>query len=49
MELRFPGVPAGRPHYESVYCALVHPSEAGRCGSAADRRVLDVPLQPYRD
>lgn len=27
MKLRFPAVPAGRPHYESVYCTLVHPSE----------------------
>jgi hypothetical protein len=27
MELRWPGVPTGRPHYESVYCTLVHPSE----------------------
>ena len=28
MELRFPHTPAARAHYESVYCALVHPSEA---------------------
>ncbi|MFL6061784.1 MAG: hypothetical protein ACJ72E_11165 [Marmoricola sp.] len=27
VDLRFPAVPLGRPHYESVYCALVHPVE----------------------
>jgi hypothetical protein len=28
MELRFPDVSASRPHYESVYCALAHPTKA---------------------
>ena len=27
LRLRFPSVPLPRPHYESVYCVLVHPSE----------------------
>lgn len=27
MQLRFPDVAMARPHYESVYCALVHPVE----------------------
>jgi hypothetical protein len=27
VDLRFPGVEAARPHYESVYCALAHPAE----------------------
>ena len=26
MELQFPKVGAARPHYESVYCALAHPT-----------------------
>lgn len=28
MELQFPDVRVSRPHYESVYCALAHPTEA---------------------
>jgi len=28
MELQFPKVKASRPHYESVYCALAHPTKA---------------------
>jgi hypothetical protein len=27
MKVRFPDVAIARPHYESVYCALVHPTE----------------------
>lgn len=27
MELQFPSVPRSRPHYESVYCVVAHPSE----------------------
>src|SRR6185312_7151107 len=27
MKVRFPDVGKARPHYESVYCALVHPTE----------------------
>ncbi|OBK33263.1 hypothetical protein A5658_13595 [Mycobacterium sp. 1245111.1] len=27
MKVRFPDVAKARPHYESVYCALVHPTE----------------------
>ncbi|MFN8088163.1 MAG: hypothetical protein U0R81_04175 [Mycobacterium sp.] len=27
MQLRFPDVAIAQPHYESVYCALVHPAE----------------------
>lgn len=27
MKLRFPDVAVARPHYESVYCALVHPTD----------------------
>lgn len=28
MDLKFPHVQASRPHYESVYCALAHPTKA---------------------
>jgi hypothetical protein len=27
MKVRFPDVPLARPHYESVYCTLVHPTQ----------------------
>jgi hypothetical protein len=53
MKVRFPDVAIARPHYESVYCTLVHPTEPEalwvrttvqkRPGNATDPRAPSLP------